>query len=248
MGLTADIQQTPRNHSQSIPVGWDLRWTHRPGAPTAVVLLLHGGQAESEQATKWSNLAVLRMLPFARAARLAGRDQFAVAMIRYTVRGWNGAKASPVVDTRAALEDIAAAYPGLPIVLVGHSMGGRVALAVADDARVSDVIGLAPWVVLPEMRSHAGLRTFFVHGIPDRVTSARASREAVESLQAQDRTASFVGMKGENHAMLRRSGTWDQLLRGYLREAVGASPEGRPPTELEQLGASAAAGGVATVI
>ncbi len=233
-------------------MGWNLRWTHRPDAPTAVVLLLHGGQADSVHPVKWSDLAVLRMLPFARAARLAGRGQFAVAMIRYTVRGWNGSKASPVVDTRAALDAISVAYPGLPIVLVGHSMGGRVALAVADDARVSDVIGLAPWVALSEMRGHAGLRTFFVHGIPDRVTSARASREAVESLRAQDKTASFVGLEGENHAMLRRAGTWDQLLRGYLRAAVGATessrPSSRPSSEVEQLGASAAAGGVVAVI
>lgn len=244
----ADLQQTPRNQSESMPVGWDLRWTHQPDAPTAVVLLLHGGQADSDRPAKWSNLSVLRMLPFALAARRAGEDLFAVAMIRYAVRGWNGSQASPVGDTKAALETVAAAYPGLPIILVGHSMGGRVALAVADDRRVSDVVGLAPWVVLPEMRSHAGLRTLFVHGVPDRITSARASRKAAESLQAQGRAASFVGLEGENHAMLRRSRTWDQLLRGYLRATVGGVDEVRPSSHLERLGASAAAGGLVTVI
>ena len=53
---------------------------------------------------------------------------------------------APSPDTRLALEQIAAKYPGVPIGLLGHSMGGRVALHLADDERVSAIVALAPWV------------------------------------------------------------------------------------------------------
>ena len=229
-------------------MGWQLRWTHRPDDPAAVVLVLHGGQADSLSPARWTNLSVLRMLPFARAARQAGQGRFAVAMIRYAVKGWNGSVASPVVDSRAALDEIEATFPGVPIALLGHSMGGRVALNLADDPRVTDIVGLAPWVVPHEMRSHDGLRVLFVHGIPDRITSAAASREMVESLQAQGRNASFVGLEGENHAMLRRSAVWDQLVRGYLGTTLGTPRDGQPLSDVEELGAKASAGHLVTVI
>ena len=109
-----------------------------------MVLVLHGGQDASRRPARWHNLAVLRMVPVARAVAKAGQGTFAVAMLRYAVRGWNGAAASPVPDARAALDQISEAYPGVPIALVGHSMGGRVALALADDPRVVEVVGLAP--------------------------------------------------------------------------------------------------------
>ena len=38
------------------------------------------------------------------------------------------------------------AYPGVPIALVGHSMGGRVALHLAGEADVVVVAALAPWI------------------------------------------------------------------------------------------------------
>lgn len=212
------------------------------------MLLLHGGQADSEQAVKWTNLSVLRMAPFARAARLAGPDALAVAMLRFSVRGWNGVEASPVGDARAALAAIGDEYPGMQVVLVGHSMGGRVALAVADDTRVTDVIGLAPWVVPGEVRWPSGLRGLLVHGLPDRTTSAKASRAIVESLQTQGKQASFVGLEGENHAMLRRAGTWGRLLRGYLGASLGAADGRVPQNEVEALGARAVSEMVVTVI
>lgn len=229
-------------------MGWQLRWTHRPGAPTAVVLVLHGGQADSLSPAKWTNLSVLRMLPFARAARRAGSGTFAVALLRYAVKGWNGSAASPVADARAALDEIESLYPAVPIALVGHSMGGRVALNLAADPRVTDIVGLAPWVVAPEMRSHEDLRILFVHGLPDRITSAAASREAVESLQAQGRVASFIGLEGENHAMLRRAGVWDQLVRGYLGATLGMPRDGQTLSEIEELGAKASAGHLVSVV
>src|SRR3954451_4807560 len=48
-------------------------------------------------------------------------------------------------DFRAALDDMAAQYPGAPIWAAGMSFGAWIALSVgADDPRVSALIGIAP--------------------------------------------------------------------------------------------------------
>jgi alpha-beta hydrolase superfamily lysophospholipase len=230
-------------------VSAELKWTSRPDAPTAVVLVLHGGQDKSQRPAKWHNLAVLRMVPVARAIAKGGGGSFAVAMLRYAVRGWNGAEASPVPDARAALDDISDAYPGLPIALVGHSMGGRVALALADDPRVVEVVGLAPWVVGDDgLQAHDHQKLLLIHGVQDRMTSAEASRRVVEALQERGLTASFVGLKAADHAMLRRAGTWDHLVGGYLAATLEPGRDLSAAPEIDQLGAHAGEESIVTVI
>jgi pimeloyl-ACP methyl ester carboxylesterase len=234
-------------------VGPELKWTTRPEAPSAVVLVLHGGTGRSHLPTSWLNLAVIRMLPIAWAVARAGRGSFAVARLRFTVRGWNGAEQSPVADTRWALDELSATYPDVPIAIVGHSMGGRAALAVAGDPRVVDVVGLAPWVEGGEGgQAHDAQKTLVIHALTDRMTSPAASRRLVEALQARGLVASFVGLRSGDHAMLRRATTWDGLVGGYLRASLDAEPEGRtagsPGAEVAALGAAASARSIVTVI
>ncbi len=83
-------------------------------------------------------MAVLRMVPFAWALRNAGaRRGVAVWRVRYRVRGWNGPAPSPVTDVENVLERVRLAYGiDVPVVLVGHSMGGRTALRVAGHPNV----------------------------------------------------------------------------------------------------------------
>ena len=58
-------------------------------------------------------LAVLRMLPFAKDLGRAGAPLgLAVARLRYGVRGWNGEDRSPVADGRWALDQLAERFPG----------------------------------------------------------------------------------------------------------------------------------------
>ena len=240
-------------------MGPELRWTTRPDAPTAVVLVLHGGSSSSHIPTQWVNLSVLRMLPIAWAAARAGHGAFAVARLKFAVRGWNGDEASPVRDARWALDQISEAYPGVPIALVGHSMGGRTALAIAGDDRVDDVVGLAPWVVGNDgVRVHDGLKTLLVHGVGDRMTSPVASRQLVEGLQGRGLVASFVGLRSADHAMLRRATTWDGLVGGYLAASLGTrrtpvpvpagGSEGPESSDPALLGAAASARSLITVI
>ena len=69
----------------------------------------------------------------------------AVWLLCYRYRGWNRPDLDPVADARWALAEIRRAHPGVPVALVGHSMGGRVALRVADEPGVVAVCALAPW-------------------------------------------------------------------------------------------------------
>jgi alpha-beta hydrolase superfamily lysophospholipase len=233
-------------------VAAELKWTSRPDNPKVVVLLLHGGSESSQRPAQWHNMAVMRMVPIARTIAKTGNGAFAVALLRYAVRGWNGTEASPIVDARKALDDITQAYPGVPIALVGHSMGGRVGLAIADDARVVEVIGLAPWVVDGDgVHSHEGQKTLLLHGVKDRTTSAAASKAIVEALQERGLTASFVGLKWADHAMLRRAATWGHLVSGYLTASFLPKEDERDdqnPSPDIQLGAQASEKSLITVI
>jgi dienelactone hydrolase len=159
------------------------------------------------------------MGPFARSIARAGDGAVAVAAIRYAVRGWNGGEASPVKDTRLALEQIAARYPGVPIGLLGHSMGGRVALHVADDERVRAIAALAPWVEQQDhARSHPGLHVLVMHGTRDRMTSPNQSYRLAEAMRAQGADVTYEAVEGESHAMLRQADRWHTESAAFLVE------------------------------
>ncbi|MEO3937551.1 alpha/beta fold hydrolase [Dermatophilaceae bacterium Soc4.6] len=207
----------------------DVRWEAQPSVPTAVVLVLHGGQEESTRRNAWWAVPVWWMVPFARTVRRAGDGTFAVARVRYAVRGWNGVAQSPLTDVRVILEDAAARYPGVPVALVGHSMGGRVALRLMGDERVSSVVALAPWVAKADVEAelheaHPELRLLIVHGLSDTVTSPRASGAVVRRLQADGVAASFVGLARAKHSMIRRRRLWDRLLTAHLRATLLGEP------------------------
>jgi len=169
------------------------------------------------------------MVPFARTVQRAGDGDVAIARVRYTVRGWNDEAASPLSDVRVVLDDVVARYPDVPVALVGHSMGGRVALRLMGDERVTSVVALAPWVAEDDVdarlyRAHPGVRLLVVHGMSDRLTSSRASCALVRRLQADGIAASYVGLAREGHAMIRRRRTWDRLLAAHLRVTLLGEP------------------------
>lgn len=195
----------------------ELTWHSDADEPEAVVLVLHGGKSQSTSAAREWQPAVWWMRPFAEAVADAGGGRVAVARLRYAVRGWNGAAASPLVDTRNALQQVAARHPGVPVGLLGHSMGGRVALHLSGDERVRAVAALAPWVERPDVASvHPDLHVLVMHGTADRVTSAKASRLMAEAMAAQGADVTYEAVPGSTHAMLRPYRRWREEPARFL--------------------------------
>jgi len=202
--------------------------TEPPDEVRAAVLVLHGGREVSTAPTRSTQLAVLRMLPIARAVAKAGRPHgLSVARLRFTVRGWNGDLRSPVADANEALDQLAARHPGAPIAVVGHSMGGRTALNVAGHPSVTTVVGLAPWIERSDpIEQISGRRVLLAHGTGDRITDPRRSKRLVADLESIARSATFVAIDGDKHAMLHRPGVWNALTAGYVLGALCDVPPG----------------------
>lgn len=191
----------------------------------AVVLVLHGGQEQSKDRMHRFRPAYLRMVPFARDLGSAGRDGGVAALTllnRY--RGWNRPDLDAVADARWALDDIRRTSPGVPVVLVGHSMGGRVALRVADDPSVVAVCALAPWTKENEpVAQLAGRTVLIAHGDQDRMTNPGLSYAyAVRAKEVTDAVCRF-DVPGEAHAMLRRARDWRLLVRRFVLGTLGVT-------------------------
>lgn len=161
------------------------------------------------------------MRPFARSLHRRGRAQgVAVWQLRYRYRGWNGDEMSPVPDARWALEEIRRRHGSVPVVLVGHSMGGRTALRVAGDESVRGVAALAPWLLDTEPTEQlAGRAVLIVHGGADKVTSPHTSRRYAERAAAFT-TVRYVALRGETHAMLPRAHTWHRMTTTFAMEVL----------------------------
>ncbi|MFD6285447.1 alpha/beta hydrolase [Streptomyces sp. NPDC060205] len=191
-------------------------------SPRAAVLFLHGGRSDSRAPSRPWHLAAVRMKPFLRAvARAIPDDDVLLAEVRYRVRGWNGGDADSLRDARRALEELRRLAPDVPVVLVGHSMGGRAALRAGGAAQVRGVLALAPWC--PEGEPVAQLRdkeVVVLHGDRDRVTDPLLSRAFVNRARAAGARAAFVDMAGGDHAMLRRAGDWHRIAVSTVLEML----------------------------
>lgn len=185
--------------------------------------MLHGGRADGLGAPTALNLPGLRMRPFG-AAVLRATDGHTVALgdVRYRHRGWNGARADTVRDARAALAALTGARGPLPVIAVGHSMGGRAALRIGGDPHIRGVVALAPWCPPDEPVAHlAGRRIVLVHSDRDRVTDPDGS--LLFALRARQAGAGVcrVVIPGSDHAMLRRAGDWHGLAGRLVAGLLG---------------------------
>ena len=178
-------------------------------SPRAVVLLLHGGKERSDEPVDGRSASWRRMAAIQRAVTPAAHDAGASTwLLRYSVRGWN--RGAPVRDARWALDEVRRELGDVPVVLLGHSMGGRTAAHVADDASVVGVVALAPWFPQGEpVEGLVGKPLRAAHGRRDRITSFRATRAYVERANAAGADATLTDMGWAGHYMLSRVATWN---------------------------------------
>ncbi|GHJ37138.1 alpha/beta hydrolase [Streptomyces sp. TS71-3] len=233
-----------------------VRVLHRPTAPAAAVLLLHGGRADGLAPPSPVNLPGWRMRPVAWAIhRHLRAENVLLAAVRYRHRGWNGEHAHAAQDAREALAELtgvagvtdmservdvagpadmaervdvagsAGGASGIPVVLVGHSMGGRAALSVAGAPGVRGVVALAPWCPLDEPVAHLSGRTvFLLHDPADRVTKAAGSWAFGERARDAGAHVHTVEMPAGGHTMLRGARNWHRLTAQAVATILGAAP------------------------
>lgn len=181
--------------------------------PRALVLVLHGGAADGHGRAHRGRPAYLRMLPFLRKPPA----DTAVWVLRYRYRGWNGGAADPVRDLAWALDEAARCHPGLPVILVGHSMGGRTALWGAGAPQVTAVCALAPWIEPGDpVAQLAGRTVLIAHGDRDRITDPHASRRYADAAAQAGALVTYHQVTGDGHGMLRRARHWHDLVRAFV--------------------------------
>ncbi len=215
-----------------------------PASPGSAVLVVHGGAATSTMPVSRFTPAVLRLIPVAWAVGRGVRGA-AVYRLRLSVRGWNGTGADVLRDARWALQEIADSHPGLPIVVVGHSLGGRLAMRLA--ARTSSqprpgvvgAVGLAPWVEPNDpVTGLRGVPLFVVQGTADRVVPEPSTRPWLARAGQAGAQIESTLIEGGEHAMLRHLRRWHRLtvdgVRSVLSTAAGSVESVPAPDDAER--------------
>lgn len=188
--------------------------------PAALALLLHGGAERGVRRTFKASPPVLRMVAVARSIEHHGQGRIATALLRDAVTGYNGDARSPVDDARWALARLRELYPDTPLALVGHSMGGRVALELAGSEGVVSVVGMAPWIPqLYDVEPFLDRHTLLLHGRKDVITDPRKSARQAEQISQGGGDARSVQLP-DSHAMLLKARAWHRHTTEFLAETL----------------------------
>jgi dienelactone hydrolase len=196
------------------------------GETRGIALFCHGGTVASIEPPREGALSLVRIRAFERFVHAsAGNRGIATALIRYRVAGWNGEAADAFQDVRWAIDQLREEHGNdVPVVLVGHSMGGRAALRAGGEPSVTAVCALAPWTPPDEPVMHLRDQTVAIlHGRGDRWVPARLSVDfAVRARRAGARVARFTVEGG--HTMIRRSYRWHAFARDIVLAGTGIEP------------------------
>lgn len=200
--------------------------TRARGEARSVAVLLHGGRDSSNSPTGPGQAAVVRLTLIDHHLRRTVGENVTVLRLRNAVRGWNDG--APVDDAMSALDHAVTLHPGLPIVLVGHSMGARIALAVAGHEQVVRLVGLAPWLPPADgIGTLAGRDLLIVHGDRDRVIRPSASLDAAQRAHAAGVPVARISLAGDGHSLMRHPATVHRLVADAVTApVVGAATGG----------------------
>jgi alpha-beta hydrolase superfamily lysophospholipase len=223
-----------------------LSWRHYAAPPTAgVVLVMHGGDEHGLKPPSRVNPPMQRMRPFQRSLlRSPLGENVGVAEVDYRCRGWNGERADAAVDAEEALAELVDQVgPGVPVVLLGHSMGGRASLRIGGHASVAGIVALAPWCPRGEpVEQLADHRLLIIHSDHDRVTLPEESLDFATRARAARTQVARCVIPGSDHAMARRAPTWHRLTTLLTGALLGAWPFPEPVAKALALTGSQADG------
>jgi dienelactone hydrolase len=196
------------------------------GETRGIALFCHGGTVASLEPPRERALSVARIKAIEQFVHgTAAERGIATALVRYRLAGWNGEAADAYQDVRWSLEHLREEHGrDVPIVLVGHSMGGRAALRAGGESQVTAVCALAPWTPPGEPVMHLRDQTVAIlHGRGDRWVPPRLSAEfGVRARRAGARVARFTLPGG--HSMLRRAHHWHTFTRDVVLAGAGLEP------------------------
>lgn len=199
------------------------------GESRGVALLLHGGRDTDLRPVMRRHASWWRMALLGRALADGVRERgVSVELLRYRTRGWNegpGTQPGPVLDGRWALRSLRERYGEVPVVLVGHSMGGRAVCRLAGADGVTGVVALAAWLGDGDpVRQTAGQRLVLAHGTMDRWTSPRGSLAWAGRARAARAHVARYELPMVGHFMFSRARQWNGLVRDSTLGMLGLAP------------------------
>lgn len=191
--------------------------------------MLHGGKPRSTKEVDGRSLSWRRSAVMQHAISPALHSEgISVWLTRFAAAGWNAdapAGPSPVPDARWTLDQVRREFGEVPVVLLGHSMGARTAVAVADDALVTGVVALAPWFPPDEpVAALSGKHLVAAQGRRDRITSYAHTQEFVRRAARVATSTQMIDMGDLGHYLLKGSARWNDVAisqcLAVLRHAV----------------------------
>ena len=186
------------------------------------VLVLPGGRPRNASTSRTWQLANQRMIWLAHSLQRSLGSSVKVQRVQYRKRGWN----SPALDAlRDAESALAAMWRDVDrVVLVGHSMGARVAAHLSATSDVVGVVALAPWWphddadLIP-----TSCRLLTLHGTADRWTDPRASLRQTRWARDRGVDARWVGLTNAGHYLLRDVARWHRLTSEFVADQLSVS-------------------------
>lgn len=192
--------------------------------PRALVLLVHGGLERSKLPVNQHHPSIgwphTKYFQDRLSIRFAARGVEVWALLhRYA--GWNSDEhPSPVPDLEWALDEARRIRPGVPVILVGHSMGARTALRVAEDPSLIGLVGLCPWYPADEVVPPAGMPLRVAFAEWDWDCPYPSMREFLHRAR-ETADVRIENMGRDTHYMLR-SKRWESFLLRTINELAPA--------------------------
>jgi pimeloyl-ACP methyl ester carboxylesterase len=185
------------------------------------VLILPGGRPQSDEESRVWQLANLRMIWLAWALRARFGGGVRVSRVQYRLRGWNGGRRDAVRDARGALERMLIDVDPRRLVLVGHSMGGRVAAHLSAGSDIGGVVALAPWWPRDDGELvPTTCRLLVLHGTADTRTDPRSSQAQIRRAADRGVDAEWVGVPDAGHYLVRHWRLWHRRTARFVEEQI----------------------------